>query len=130
MECQDVFEKLSTKHFITTKENCANYNVPQRMELRKLKKAGQAVIASKYEEQTSSRAINLEVQGHLAILLDKAKINMAWHSVIFSVPRGVMAFAARAATNSQSRQSGSLEENCTATMPSVHNYPMYSWPPT
>ena len=68
--------------------------------MRKLKKAGQAVIASKYKEQISNRAIHMEVQGHLAILLDEEKTNMAWQSLIFAVPRGVMAFAARAATNS------------------------------
>ena len=61
MECQDVFEKLSTTHVIPTKENCANSNASQRMELRKLKKAGQAVIASKYKEQISNRAIHMEV---------------------------------------------------------------------
>ena len=42
----------------------------------------------------------MELQGALASLLAEEKVNMEWKSVIFSVPRGVMAWAAWAATNS------------------------------
>ena len=68
--------------------------------MARLKKAAKAVIASRYLEQTNNKSIQLEVQGHLATLLIQEESNMAWQSLIFSVPKGVMTFAARAATNS------------------------------
>ena len=58
------------------------------------------MVASQYKENASVKASELEVQGNLANLLDEEKTNMAWQSLIFAVPRGVMAFAARASTNS------------------------------
>jgi hypothetical protein len=100
MECQEIFESISNTNVIPTRENCDNYISSKRMEMARLKKAAKAVIASRYLEQTNNKSIQLEVQGHLATLLIQEESNMAWQSLIFSVPRGVMTFAARAVTNS------------------------------
>ena len=58
------------------------------------------MIAEKYQERASETSSQLAVQGALASLLVEEKANMDWQSLIFAVPRGVMAFAARSSTNS------------------------------
>ena len=98
VECQDMFEKLSQTHSITALENC--HESSKRLEVRRLKKAGKSLVAEKYKDRASEKSRGLEVQGDLARLMEDEKRNMDWQSLIYSVPRGVMAFAARASTNS------------------------------
>ena len=98
VECQDMFEKLSQTHSITALENC--HESSKRLEVRSLKKAGKSLVAEKYKDRASEKSRGLEVQGDLARLMEDEKRNMDWQSLIYSVPRGVMAFAARASTNS------------------------------
>ena len=100
MDCQKIFEKISEGIPIPTREKCADFDNSKRMALQSLKKAGKAEVANQYRQKSSLKSAELEVQGQLAILLEEEKTNMAWQSLIFAVPRGVMAFAARAATNS------------------------------
>ena len=72
VECQEIFEKLSETKSIPMPGKCSA--ATRRMELQRLKKAGKSIVAEKYKERASE--FNL------------------------SVPRGVMAFAARSTTNS------------------------------
>ena len=59
-----------------------------------------ALIAGKFTQAVYMKASQMEVQGALANLLDEEDTYLEWKSMIFSVPRGVMARAAMAPTNS------------------------------
>ena len=92
-----MFEKLSQTHSITALENFQESS--KRLEVCRLKKAGKSLVAEKYKDRAIEKSRGLEVQGDLARLMEDEKKNMDWQSLIYSVPRGVMAFAARAPTN-------------------------------
>ena len=77
-----------------------NFEASKRLELPKLKKAARGLVSEKFKDLANEKAGRMEVQGALARLLEEEDTNMEWKSLIFSVPRGVMAWAARAATNS------------------------------
>ena len=66
----------------------------------KLKKSVKTLVADKIRYEANLKASQMELQDALANLLAEEEVNMEWKSIIFSVPRGVMAWAARAATNS------------------------------
>jgi hypothetical protein len=71
-----------------------------RIELPKLKKTAKAKIKEKFLEKAKMSSSRLEVQGDLAKLCEEEKSEIDWKAVIYKVPKGVMAFACRAATNS------------------------------
>ena len=98
VECQEMFEKVSETHSITTLENCLG--ATKRLKIRRLKKAGKSLVAEQYKERANEASRRMEVQGDLGRLLEEEKTNMDWQSLIFSVPRGVMSFAVRSSTNS------------------------------
>ena len=60
---------------------------------------GKKLISEIVVEQANEKATKLESQGALARLLAEEKENIPWQSLIFAVPKGVMAWAARATTN-------------------------------
>ena len=98
VECQDMFDKLSENNPIPTHDSYDT--ATRRMDIQRLKKAGKSMVADKYQERASETSIQLVVQGGLASLLVEEKSSMDWQSLIYAVPRGVMAFAARSSTNS------------------------------
>ena len=98
VECQEMLEKLSETHSITTLDNCLGATKMQK--IYRLKKAGKSLVAEQYKERANEASERMEVQGDLARLLEEEKTNMDWQSLIFSVPHGVMSFAVRSSTNS------------------------------
>ena len=100
MDCQGKFEKISGGSFIPTRENCANFNATKWMAMKNIQRARKAEVASQYKQKAILKSSELELEGQIVILLKENKSNMAWQSLIFAVLRGVMAFTARAATNS------------------------------
>lgn len=73
--------------------------LPEDWKCQKLKKAGQTLVRERYLQQAVARAEDLQCQGALAQLLAEEKENITWQSTIYAVPRGVLSWAARAATN-------------------------------
>ena len=57
-------------------------------------------ILGKYRKYWNAAAIDLTAQGEFALLLAEENNDITWQAYKYSVPRGVMGFAARAATNS------------------------------
>ena len=98
-ECHQLYRLLKEKHFIPTPENCQNYDAALRLEVPKLKKAGKALVKEKYHKRAQQAAERLEVQGAMASLVEEEEGCIPWQSLIFAVPRGVMAWMARASTN-------------------------------
>ena len=100
VECQEMFDILSESNSIPTPGNFPHQEATRRMEVKRLKKSGKSLVAEKYRERAVETSCRLEVQGDLARQLEEEKCNMDWQILIYSVPRGVMAFAAISSTNS------------------------------
>ena len=100
LECEKILQNVKQTSFFPTPDNCYNYKASKRLEMPKIKKAAKTLVSEKFQNEAYSKASQMEVQGALANLLAEEKFNIKWKSVIFSVPRRVMAWAARAATNS------------------------------
>ena len=100
LECRDIFNQISETCFIPTIENTIVYETAARIELPKLKKAASNIIAQNYLDKSNDKADNLTMQGEFAKLLAEEQNDVDWKSLIYQVPRGVMAFAARVTTNS------------------------------
>ena len=98
VECQELFDKLSDTNYIPIPGNCQR--ATRRLEVQRLKRAGKSLIAEKYKEKANKTSSQLEVQCGLTNLLVEEKKSIDWQSLIYSVPQGVMAFAARSSTNS------------------------------
>ena len=98
VQCQSIFTKISHKMTIPTPENCPN-GAARRLETAKVKKAGKAIINQVYLDDAKAKADQLESQGAVARLLAEEEKDIPWQSLIYAVPKGVMAWAARATTN-------------------------------
>ena len=93
-------EKLSETEHIPTVDNCPNVACSVVAEVPKLKKAANAAIAENYLDYWNEVAKDLIVQGDFLRLLAEEEANMTWQSFKYSLPKGVVGWAARAATNS------------------------------
>ena len=100
VECNNIFNNLSETNFIPTTENTYVYSTACIIEMPKLKDTAKDIIAHEYLENAIEKGDSLELQGEFSRLLATEANDIGWKSLIFSVPRGVMAFAARLSTNS------------------------------
>ena len=100
VECHQLYQKLQENNVIPTPENCQHPDAALRQAIPKLKKAGKALVKDKFLEKANKSAERLKVQGAMAALVAEEEASISWQSLIFAVPRGVMAWMARASTNS------------------------------
>ena len=77
-----------------------NVAVSRAIEVPNLKKKADQIIAEKYRKHWNAAANDLTVQGEFVLLLAEENNDITWQAYKYSVPRGVMGFATRAATNS------------------------------
>ena len=90
---------MSEDYFVPTPENTYYFNTACRHSLPTLKKATNSVIDNRYLEKFNKQAEESAFQGEFINLMQREKLDVTWKSFIYSVPRGVMSFAMRAATN-------------------------------
>ena len=100
VKCKEILEKLSETEHIPTVDNCPNVACSTVAEVPELKKAANAAIAENYLDYWNEVAKDLIVQGDFLRLLAEEEANMTWQSFKYSLPKGVVGWAARAATNS------------------------------
>ena len=100
VQCQEIFNTLQEECFIPTDENTYDRVTAIKKEMPKLKKAAKKKIQEKNMVKAKKDSSRLEVQGEFARLLEEEERDIDWKTTIYRVPRGVMAFACRAATNS------------------------------
>ena len=98
VQCQAILNQISQTTAIPSKESCPNVYT-RRLQTKKVKAVGKKLISESFAEQANSKADDLTSQGALARLLAVEKKDIPWQSLIFAVPKGVMAWAARATTN-------------------------------
>ena len=101
LQCKEMMAEMENEDECTipTPENCANFAVTSRVEKPKVMLVGKKKVASIFQKQSSEEVAKLGMQGELLALLDQEKEDIAWKATIYKVPRGVMAWAVRACTN-------------------------------
>ena len=100
VKCKDIMEKLAETEHVPTVDNCPNVVCSTMAEVPKLKKAASAAIADSYLDYWNDVAKDLIMQGDFLRLLAEEESHMTWQSFKYSLPKGVLGWAARAATNS------------------------------
>ena len=99
-QCKEVFDQLKEVCFVPTPENTYNCETACRIELPKLKKVANQIVAKQYLEKHNKKAEETPFQGEMVTLLAQEEADISWKSLIYAVPRGVMSWALRACTNS------------------------------
>ena len=84
---------------IPSSENCFNYEASLANQMPKLKEGIRKQVQLEYLERWNDRVKNLIIQGDFLKLLISEQSNVAWKSIIYGVPKGVMEFAMRSSTN-------------------------------
>ena len=103
-----------TPHANTFKCNKCEYASDQKNDLKthvyldhqlranKLKSEGKMILQIENSKEYHDKIKKLTVQGNFLRLLEEEKQSITWKSAIYSVPKGVMAWASRAITDSLS----------------------------
>ena len=101
IQCREVFREMKEGNEcrIPTPENCSTFAVTVRVEKPMILKAAKEKVAKIYEKHSSEAVEAAPFQGEMLSLLEKEGQDISWKASIFQVPRGVMAFAVRAGTN-------------------------------
>ena len=92
--------EISETTFIPAEHNTYNLACSTSVELPKIKGKVKTVIANEYLQYFNEQVNSLTMQGDFIKLLVEEEEDVTWKSIIYSVPKGVMSFACRAATNS------------------------------
>ena len=101
VECDGTFQEniANDKFLLPTPENTFNIECSRRMEIPKAKQAMKESIEKQTLHVWNNKVEKLTMQGDFARLLIEEKENVTWQSLIRNVPRGVLSFALRSATN-------------------------------
>ena len=99
MDCMD---KMRDKEqcFIPTEDNTDTFKATVRVEMPKIKKVAKLMVAQTYREKAEEDAAKIPFQGAMLSLLAQEKEDISWQALIYRVPRGVLAWAVRAGTDS------------------------------
>ena len=100
VKCDQIFQEVAKSNHIPDPTNCINVACSISAELPKIKEAVKENIANEYNEYYNSKINDLTMQGDFLQLLNEEEEDVTWKSIIYGVPRGVLSFACRAATNS------------------------------
>ena len=80
VKCSEILQKLSETQHIPTRDNCPNVAVSTLVEVPKLKKVANEMIAKDYLDYWNEVAKPLTVQGNFVRLLAEEKAHMTWQS--------------------------------------------------
>ena len=100
-ECRDILEEMRVEENcpIPTPDNCANYDRTVRIEKPKIMAEAKKKVDAIFRKKSSAVVGKLGFQGEMLKFLEEEEKDIAWKATIFKVPRGVMAWAVRAGTN-------------------------------
>ena len=70
--------------------------LPVGIELPKLKKAANQIVAKQYLDKANQKAADTPCQGEMVTLLGQEETDISWKAVIYAVPKGVMSWSLRA----------------------------------
>ena len=101
IQCRGIFKEMQEEEecFIPTPENTNTFAQTVRVEKPKILKVAKKKVASMFQVKSTQTAAKLGFQGQMLTLLAEEEQDISWRSSIYRVPRGVMAWAVRAGTN-------------------------------
>ena len=101
LQCKGIVEEMKEEEecFIPTPENTNTFQATARVEKPKILVAAKKKVSEIYKRRSAEAAAQLGFQGQLLTLLEEEDQDISWKSLIYRVPRGVMAWAVRAGTN-------------------------------
>ena len=99
VQCDKIFQNVSENHLVPRSDNCHNLQSSLASQTPVLKKAVRQEVEAIYLDIWTDRVKQLVSQGNFIQLLESEHSNVTWKSIIYGVPKGVMAFAMRSATN-------------------------------
>ena len=100
-ECRDILQEMRTEENcpIPTPDNCANYDRMVGIEKPKIMAEAKKKVEAIFRRKSSQAVGKLGFQGDMLKFLEEEERDISWKATIFKVPRGVMAWAVRAGTN-------------------------------
>lgn len=100
-QCKDLVDEMGTEQdcFIPTEQNTDTFEATLRVEMPKIKKAAKLKVAQLYRDKAEEDATKIPFQGAMLSLLAEEKEDISCQALIHQVPRGVLAWAVRAGTN-------------------------------
>ena len=100
-ECKAIFEEMQneTECFIPTPENTNTFAATVRVEKPKIMAVAKKKVCETFKRRSAEAAALRGFQGQMLTLLAEEEQDISWKSTIYRVPRGVMAWAVRASTN-------------------------------
>ena len=101
LQCKGIVEEMKeeTQCFIPTPENTNTFQATARVEKPKILVEAKKKVSEIYRRRSAEAAARLGFQGQMLTLLEEEDQDISWKSLIYRVPRGVMAWAVRAGTN-------------------------------
>ena len=87
VKCKQIFAEVGEN--IVLNENISS----RRRAVKDIKKAANKHIAQEYLDKANQHANEMVVQGEFTVILAEEEKDVAWKSIIYQVPRGVMAFS-------------------------------------
>ena len=100
-ECKSILEEMREEErcAFPTPDNCANYKVAMRVEKPKILTEAKKKVEDLYRQKSSAAVSKLGFQGEMLKFLEEEEQDIPWRALIYRVPRGVLAWAVRASTN-------------------------------
>ena len=101
IQCKEIFTEMKEEENcrIPTPDSCATYAITVRVEKPLIMKEAKRKVEGMYRERSIETASQLSLQGEMLNLMAEEEKDVAWKATIYQVPRGVMAWAVRASTN-------------------------------
>ena len=99
VQCDNIYQSVAEDNLIPTHSNCHNYESSLASQTPILKTAVRNEVQSVYKDIWREKVERLVSQGDFLKLLESEQSDVTWKGLIYGVPKGVMAFAMRSATN-------------------------------
>ena len=100
VKCNSILSTVAETEYIPDGAFTYHYETSVSLAVPKIKEAANKIIANEYLDYFNEKVNNLVMQGDFISLLNEEEEDVTWKSIIFGLPRGVMSFACRSATNS------------------------------
>ena len=99
--CRDIFQEMKGEEecFIPTPDNTNTFTQTVRVEKAKIMSIAKKKVTNIFKKKSEEAASRLGFQGQMLNLLAQEEEDIGWKACIYRVPRGVMAWAVRASTN-------------------------------
>ena len=97
---EEIFRELELEQHLPLMAANPRYSTIVRLEMAQFKMKAKKVVQEKALKASQEQARKMVLQGEFARLLEEQQCTVEWQSTMQCLPRGVLAFAARATSNS------------------------------